>query len=913
MLNWYLFSRSETEKLLGTDFEKGLTGSAALLRSTETDAVAKEVREFFFPFSTFLRSVGGMLCDFSVIMLLISALLCKFFAGSTGNILIIIGFILICSLIRTVLILYSKNSLRNLENEDTFRVLRDGKLKNIKKSALVRGDVVLLTKGDIAPCDLRLIDSENLSVIEKYGGRRIKPVSKDAMYFPLQMRDVPLRMQKNMVYEGSAVTSGDALAVVIDEKMTLSEARKIILINDDIADCYISRQKSASGYGTRLLRRSSFGTTVIRDGGYNEENSVTATAERIAAIMRLCGLGAGTLIFIIGLFSKSLLSDTFMFSVTVMACAPSVLYELCVASAFAVGGMRLKTQGAHIRNFECAEKLVLSKNLLCCGSTCFNVDRMVVESCYTGRRLDFTADNVKHFRGLCEMLLCSSELYYRTDRNGIRSIGGDLEGLAALEAAVKTGVVVPGEERRYIERISEFHDINGSLASTFCNYHGTTVLINKGSTASILRKCKYYDVAGSAELLEQGMRDRILENAKFFENNESCRVVAICFKPCDRVGRNDFRDGFIFMGFIVFGTRLNYDSEKYVSLLRRNGITPVIFSNEVSDMAINDAKKIGVLRENDNYITAKSLSSLDEKIYSDDLTSYTLYMGLGGLQKRAVVNNRKYSDKLVVVAADKPADAFDMSEGDVLISFGKDAPKTLKRISDIHSENRGIGVIYRTICICRNMLRCTALSTGYLVCAQIAAIVFGFFGVIASLFTGGSLPLATPQLLASVFVTDLVISLMTAFIKTPGSIISDSPSSFLGYYTSGRIMPKAVLSGFLCGFCAFLAFLFTYTQTFKTDAAASCAFFVMFFSKCLVSLFCIMRTSTGKAPAPFTLLAAVGELICALILICIFGKTMIPIGFGAPIIETALVMAFIPVAITNLFVMVFDSRNGSKS
>ena len=76
MLNWYLFSRSETEKLLGTDFEKGLSSSAALLRSTENDAVAREVREFFFPFTTFLRSVGGMLSDFSVLMLLISALLC---------------------------------------------------------------------------------------------------------------------------------------------------------------------------------------------------------------------------------------------------------------------------------------------------------------------------------------------------------------------------------------------------------------------------------------------------------------------------------------------------------------------------------------------------------------------------------------------------------------------------------------------------------------------------------------------------------------------------------------------------------------------------------------------------------------------------------------------------------------------
>lgn len=909
MLNWYLFSRSEVEKLLGTDLEKGLSSSAALLRSTENDAVSREVREFFFPFTTFLRSVGGMLCDFSVLMLLGAALLCTLFADVSSSILwIIIGFILACSLIRTFLIIYSKNSSHDSSKDDTYRVIRDGKIRSLKGAALVRGDLVLLSKGDIVPCDLRLVDSENLAVIEKYGGRRVKPVAKDADFFPMSMRDLPLRMRKNMVYEGSAVTNGDALAVVIDDKMTLSEARKIVLINDDLAEHYVARHRSSSGYGTRLLRRSSFGTAVIRDGGYNEETSVTANAERIAAIMRLCGLGCGTVIFLIGIFSGKLLSDAFMFAVTVMSCAPSVLYELCIASAFAMGGIRLKDQGAHIKNFECAEKLIMSKNLLCCGSTCFNVDKMVPDACYTGRSLDFRPENVKHFRRLCEMLLCVSELYYKTDKNGIMSIGGDLEGLAALEGARKTGVVSPGEERRYIERIAEFHDINGSLVSSFCNYHGTTVLITKGSTASVLRKCKYYDIEGSAEMLDPAMRDRIMENSKAYENNESCRVVAVCFKPCERVSGSDFRDGFIFMGFVVFGTRLNYDSEKYVSLLRRNGITPVIFSNVVSDMVIGDAKRIGVLRENDNYITSKSFSSLDEKIYSDDLTSYTLYMGLGGLQKRAVVNNRKYSDKIVVVAADKPADAFDMSEGDVLISFGKDAPKTLRRLSDIHSEHQGIGVIYRTICICRNMIRCTALSTGYLVCAQIAAMLFCFLGVFSSFFTGGEFLLATPQLLSSVFVTDLVISLMTAFIKTPANIIADSPPAFLQYYSPTRIMPKAVLSGIYCGLSSFFAYLFTYIQTLDASASSSCAFFVMFISKCLVSLFCIMRTSTRKAPATFPVKASVGVLICALIMVISFGKSLVPIGIGFPVIETAAVFAFIPVALTKLYVSVNDRK-----
>lgn len=909
MLNWCLFSRSELEKLLGTDFEKGLSSPAVLMRSTENDIAAKEIRDFFYPFTTFFRSVGGMLCDFSVLMLLIASLLCQMFTD-TGkkSTFIIIGFILVCSLIRTFLILYSAKSRKDSTDDDNYRVLRDGKIKTVKGMGLVRGDVVLLAKGDIVPCTLRLVDSENLSVIEKYGGKRVKPVGKDAMFFPVKMRDIPLRLRKNMVYEGSAVTSGEAIAVVTDEKMTLSEAERIININEDVAEFYVSRQKNESSYGTRLLRRNAFGTGAIHAGGYSEDTSVTATAERVAVIMRLCGLGVGSVVFFIGLFSGVLLSENFMFSVTVMSCAPSVLYELCIAATFTVGGARLKDQGADIRNLECAEKLVLSNNLLCCGSTCFNVDKMVAEACYAGRSMNFTADNAKHFRGLCEMLLCTSELYYKTDKNGIQSIGGDLEGLAALEGARKTGVASPGEERRYLDRIAEFHDINGSLVGSFCHYRGSKLLITKGSVSALIRKCRYYDVNGSAEKLEDNIRERILENAKSFENNESCHVVAVAFKPCQRVGRNDFRDGFVFMGFVVFGTRLNYDSEKYVSILRRNGITPVIFSNQVSDMVIQDAKKIGVLRDQDNYITSKSFSALDEKIYSDDLASYTLYMGLGGLQKRAVVSNKKYSEKLVVVAADKPADAFDMSEGDVLISFGKDAPKTLRRISDIHSEKTGIGVIYRTICICRNMIRCTALSMGYLVFAQVAAMIFCLFGVISSFFTSGLLPMATPQLLCSVFITDLVIAMLTAIIKTPSSIISDTPRAFLTYYSIQRILPKAVFAGVISGFCSFFAYLAGCLQTMNADAGASCAFFAFFLSKCLVSLTCIMTTSTRRAPAPFPGTSAIGELIFGIIAIVIFGRTILPIGYGTPLIPICTALSVIPVVLTFLYVKV-DNRN----
>jgi len=75
-----------------------------------------------------------------------------------------------------------------------------------------------------------------------------------------------------------------------------------------------------------------------------------------------------------------------------------------------------------------------------------------------------------------------------------------------------------------------------------------------------------------------------------------------------------------------------------------------------------------------------------------------------------------------------------------------------------------------------------------------------------------------------------------------------------------------------------------------------------------VSLFCIMRTSTRKAPATFPVKASVGVLICALIMVISFGKSLVPIGIGFPVIETAAVFAFIPVALTKLYVSFNDRK-----
>ena len=58
------------------------------------------------------------------------------------------------------------------------KVIRDGKVVNIKSEELVIGDVVLLDAGDAVPCDMRLFECASLKIEEAALTGESGPVTK---------------------------------------------------------------------------------------------------------------------------------------------------------------------------------------------------------------------------------------------------------------------------------------------------------------------------------------------------------------------------------------------------------------------------------------------------------------------------------------------------------------------------------------------------------------------------------------------------------------------------------------------------------------------------------------------------------------------------------------------------------------
>lgn len=99
------------------------------------------------------------------------------------------------------------------------RVIRGGRTRRIPADGLVKGDILILRKGDIVPADCRLLKTESFAVCEREleasaQQPTVVHLEKDAHLFPESTAGFRLS-PVNMAFAGGMVEEGSALAIVV--------------------------------------------------------------------------------------------------------------------------------------------------------------------------------------------------------------------------------------------------------------------------------------------------------------------------------------------------------------------------------------------------------------------------------------------------------------------------------------------------------------------------------------------------------------------------------------------------------------------------------------------------------------------------------------------------------------------------
>lgn len=221
MNKWHVPELSDLEKRLKSDFSEGLSAREANERFEKAQKQSRghskslfvpRRRSFWFPLFSFVGS------PLTVLLLLISFLTTIFGRPYLGILVFILT--LAAAIYCGVVSLRAERRLDKMREyaSPMVKVKRGGNIFSTDGRNLVVGDVILLHKGDLLPCDARIISCDALFVDELIGKseggisrRRIMKNSASSVSEEICAPDAV-----NMLYAGSAVVGGNALAVVVE-------------------------------------------------------------------------------------------------------------------------------------------------------------------------------------------------------------------------------------------------------------------------------------------------------------------------------------------------------------------------------------------------------------------------------------------------------------------------------------------------------------------------------------------------------------------------------------------------------------------------------------------------------------------------------------------------------------------------
>ena len=215
-VRWCRTASAEALRLLGSDANRGLSHKEAYRRLRENGE-----NRFMEP----PRQAHGILRGLFRDPVLILTLVCGVLSVCFGEVLSGLPFLVLFLAWGTVFVVRLVLDVGRLQSEFAFfdtpsvTVQREGEAFLIPATRIVRGDVIVLHEGDIVPCDCRLLSGAELTVrlVWREGDKPAPHLyKKDADRLYAYGDATPSPNEENMVYGGSVIVSGSAVALAVE-------------------------------------------------------------------------------------------------------------------------------------------------------------------------------------------------------------------------------------------------------------------------------------------------------------------------------------------------------------------------------------------------------------------------------------------------------------------------------------------------------------------------------------------------------------------------------------------------------------------------------------------------------------------------------------------------------------------------
>lgn len=731
--------------------EKGLTEtevSQRLLKYGYNQLPAEKTETFL---GIFLRQFQSPL-----IYLLLLAGITVFVMGDKTEASIIFFVLLFNAIIGMIQEGKAQNTLLALKKmtETTALVLRDGKETVVNDKEIVPGDIILLQEGEKVPSDARIIFETSIKVDESSLTGESLPVDKFSK--AIAGEKVPISDQKNMVFKGTSVVSGNALALTVSTGLNTiigQIAQKISSIDTEIP------LKKNIKYLSRL---------------------VIAVVVFISACLFVAGL-------LVGKNPIEIFSVVIALSVSIIPAGLPIVMTLILAT----GVRRMSKNNVLVKKLQAVEALGQTKVVAVDKTGTLTRNEMVIEKVFVdGKIFEVTGKgyepkgeiilngNLVEPLNHLELLLsakiasfCANAKISFLEKEKLWKVTGDPTEAAMLVFSQKVGFSHETVDREFPKILEIPFGHNEKYHAVLRKDGEQRFLAIVGAPERLIKKCNTVFENGKFEILTEEKRDQI-EKVFFDLARQGLRVLAFSFndnfKKDSEMGDADFQD-LTFMGFFAMKDALRSEVRDSVAKVFNAGMRMVMITGDHVLTAEAIGREAGIFKDGQFILTGEEIDSLTDSELLAKIKNTTIFARVTPEHKFRIIECFKKMGEVVAMTGDGVNDAPSLVAADLGVAMGKIGTEVAKEAADIVLLNDNFDGIVIAAEEGRSIYKTIKKVILYLFSTSIAEVMV----IVIAVFSGFPLFFLATQIIWLNFVTDGFLVLALAMESKERGLINN--------------------------------------------------------------------------------------------------------------------------------------------
>lgn len=614
-------------------------------------------------------------------------------------------------------------ALSKLSEDVHVKVVRNGKIVLLSQSELTIGDIIHLETGDKVPADARIMHSSSLGVDESMLTGEAEAASKNNL--KIERENCPLAERKNMLYSGTMVIEGRAIAIVT----SIGDGTEMGKIADELKGELTSQtplQQKLADLGKKI--------SII--------GSIVAAGIFLFEVFKMYSQGILVLDNLGAAFPG--IKDAFITSVALIVAAVPEGLPTMVAITLAFNMQKMAKNNALVRKLIACETIG-SVNVICSDKTgTLTENKMTVVEVWADGK-DVSVDQLRSDEMLQNFCLNSTADISKKD--GRYEFLGNPTECSLLVCADKNNVNYLHYRKEIGEPISEYNFTSArKMMSTAYEREKGYRLYTKGSPEKILSICNRILYNGAIIPMTQEHINEVEARIEQLQNNAR-RVLAFAF--------NDFSEepqwediynvekDLVFTGFVGIEDPLRSDVKEAISHCRQAGITVKILTGDNINTARAIATQLGIVKDDSLVLEVTDIDAMSDEELKSKLPKIVVIARSNPTAKMRVVKLLQEINASVVVTGDGINDAPALKAADVGVAMGIAGTEVSKEAADIVLLDDSFSTIVKAIKWGRGIYE----NFQRFIQFQLTVNVVAFVTVILAEVMGYAMPFTTLQLL----------------------------------------------------------------------------------------------------------------------------------------------------------------------